>query len=187
MPKYVGIFALAALASLFSAATIAQSDAGPSTPAAKEDIVDKALRGAVENQPSNAAPTPAPRLATTLDDYTQERRRIMLTKIVPYILIATPIILLIVLVSIRFSGMKSPEHMMLASALVLVIQATLTVSMTSEGSDSLSASMGILGAIAGYLFGRSRQDSPLPPAPVGREPVHLVANRPDTAEHAADR
>jgi hypothetical protein len=42
--------------------------------------------------------------------------------------------------------------------------------MTAEGSDALSASMGILGAIAGYLFGRSRDEETRKPpgaAPAG--------------------
>lgn len=187
MRKNLEILTLVLVASLFAAATMAQSDSksGSPSPVIKEDSVEQALRSAVENQPSSASP--ASRAATTLDDYTQERRKIMLNTIVPYILVATPIILLIVLASIRLSGMKSPEHMMLASALVLVIQATLTVSMTSEGSDSLSASMGILGAIAGYLFGRSRQDSPLAPGTGGRDPVHMGSGRTDIAERVADR
>jgi hypothetical protein len=186
MAKFFAILALVASASLFSAATIAQLDpkAGSPPVAAADHSVDSVFDAAFQNKPS-AATTGRP--TTTLDDYTQERRKIMLLTIVPYILLATPVILLIVLVSIRFSGMKSPEHMMMAAALVLVIQATLTVSMTSEGSDSLSASMGILGAIAGYLFGRSRQDASLPLAASAKEPVHAVGNRLDAVERADER
>lgn len=154
---------LLVIAAFVAVSAMAQEPVGaPTAPATGADAgVSSALDIALRNQPSERIPTGA-KAPSVLDDYTQERWRIKLQTIVPWILLATPIILLIVLVAIRFSGVRSPEHMMLAAALVLVIQATLTVSLTAEGSDSLSASMGILGAIAGYLFGRSRQEAPEP-------------------------
>ena len=188
MAKQLVVIALIIVTSLASATTLAQG--GTKQPAqavaAPNGSVATALDIAVQNQPSAVAANNQ-KPPTTLDDYTQERWRLKLQTIVPYVLIATPIILLIVLVAIRFSGVRSPEHIMLAAALVLVIQATLTVSMTAEGSDSLSASMGILGAIAGYLFGRSRQDATSAPAASGKDPVHALAPRPDAPETATDR
>ncbi|HZI83226.1 MAG TPA: hypothetical protein VFF44_04885 [Casimicrobiaceae bacterium] len=163
----------------FSLAAAAQPPA-PKAPSAEPvpESVSSALDLADKNRPSVVA-AGAPKPASTLDDYTQERWRMKLGTIVPYVLIATPVILLIVLLALRFGGVKSPEHIMLAAALVLVIQATLTVSLTAEGSDSLSASMGILGAIAGYLFGRSRQE------PQPTEPA--VRREPPTIENVVDR
>ena len=147
------------------------------------DAVSNVLDLADQNRPSVVAAN-APKPASTLDDYTQERWRIKLQTIVPYVLVATPVILLIVLFALRFGGVRSPEHIMLAAALVLVIQATLTVSLTAEGSDALSASMGILGAIAGYLFGRSRPDAPSAESSPRREPA---PGRPESLESVADR
>ena len=149
----------------------ASSDAVPvAASTAVDESVTRVLDLSLDNRPS-AAPLKSGKPAATLDDYTQERWRIKLSNIVPYVLLATPVILFIVLGAIRLSGVRSPEHVMLAAALVLVIQATLTVSLTAEGSDSLSASMGILGAIAGYLFGRSRQDAQPAPGTHEREPT----------------
>jgi thiol:disulfide interchange protein len=121
----------------------------------------------------------------TLDVYAQERWMTKLQTIVPYVLLATPVILLIVLVAMRMGGIRSPEHIMLAAALVLVIQATLTVSLTAEGSDALSASMGILGAIAGYLFGRARQDTPATPSTTGKETPHAAREGLDVIDRRA--
>ncbi|HUH94944.1 MAG TPA: hypothetical protein VL742_17590 [Casimicrobiaceae bacterium] len=147
------------------------------------DAVSNVLDLANQNRPSVVAAAPKP--ASTLDDYTQERWRIKLQTIVPYALVATPVILLIVLFALRFGGVRSPEHIMLAAALVLVIQATLTVSLTAEGSDALSASMGILGAIAGYLFGRSRPDAQPAESATRREPP--VIARTEGVDNVVDR
>lgn len=156
----------------FSSTAGAQSGAkSPPADVARDGNVQETLDLANQNRPS-AAPTSRP--SSTLDDYAQERWKIKLQTIVPYVLLATPVILLIVLVALRVGGVRSPEHIMLAAALVLVIQATLTVSLTAEGSDALSASMGILGAIAGYLFGRSRQEPPAVQPTAGKEATHAA-------------
>jgi hypothetical protein len=171
------MIAALAIAAAATTAVAQESGTAPGGPAAagRDGSVSSALDIALRNQPS-AATTNSAKQTSTLDDYTQERWRIKLQTIVPYILVATPIILLIVLVAIRMSGVRSPEHIMLAAALVLVIQATLTVSLTAEGSDSLSASMGILGAIAGYLFGRARQDATAPPPARTEAPAAAAAD-----------
>ncbi len=78
-----------------------------------------------------------------------------LDRIALWVILATPLLLLIVFGAMRLGGPPPAELVMLSAALVLVIQATLVVSLTAEGSDTLSATTGILGAIAGYLFGRS--------------------------------
>ncbi len=79
-----------------------------------------------------------------------------LDRIALWVILATPLLLLIVFGAMRLGGPPPAELVMLSAALVLVIQATLVVSLTAEGSDTLSATTGILGAIAGYLFGRSQ-------------------------------
>jgi hypothetical protein len=184
----LGLILIAPLAS----SALAQGTAkAPSTDAAQDASLQQTIDLVKDNLPTaKSVPspdqskdnTPSGRPASTLDQFAQDRWILKLKWIVPGILIATPLILAIVLLAMRMAGVKSPEHIMLAAALVLVVEATLTVSLTAEGSDSLSASMGILGAIAGYLFGRSRQE-PHPQQPV--EPA--VRREPPTIENVAER
>jgi len=177
--------AIALFVTASSLAASAQPQAAKAPPAEPvSEAVSNALDLADQNRPSAVAAN-APKATSTLDDYTQERWRIKLQTIVPYVLVATPVILVIVLLALRLGGGRSPEHIMLAAALVLVIQATLTVSLTAEGSDALSASMGILGAIAGYLFGRSRPETPSVESATRKEPPAL--GRPESVENVPDR
>jgi hypothetical protein len=173
------------VAALFSLAAAAQPQTAKAPPGGQvSEAVSNVLDLADQNRPSVVGAS-TPKSASTLDDYAQERWRIKLQTIVPYVLVATPVILLIVLLALRLGGVRSPEHIMLAAALVLVIQATLTVSLTAEGSDALSASMGILGAIAGYLFGRARPDAQSAESATRREPP--AVGRPESVESVADR
>jgi hypothetical protein len=159
MARQFVTIALLVLAVQLSPAALAQGAGAKASAASSSDQdVTKALSAAAKGVPSANEPPPGDTRLATLDAYQQERAKIKLEKLVPYTLGVTPIILVIALVAMRLTGAKAPEHTMLAVALVLVIQATLIVSMTAEGSDALSASMGILGAIAGYLFGRARHE-----------------------------
>ena len=53
----------------------------------------------------------------------------------------------------------SPETMVIGSGLVLVIFATVLVVVLAKADQQLTAATGILGAIAGYLFGKTTKDS----------------------------
>jgi hypothetical protein len=191
MAKWL-VLALILIAPLASSAFAQGTSKAPSTDAVQDANLQQTIDLVKDNLPTGkSAPSPdqskdnspSGRPASTLDQFAQDRWILKLKWIVPGILIATPLILAIVLVAMRMAGVKSPEHIMLAAALVLVVEATLTVSLTAEGSDSLSASMGILGAIAGYLFGRARQEPQQPQQPV--EPA--VRREPPTIENVVDR
>ncbi len=72
------------------------------------------------------------------------------------ICITTPIFLILVLFFIRKSNDNSGSHIVSATGLVLVIQATVLIVLTSSTSEQLTSAIGVLGAIAGYLFGSAK-------------------------------
>lgn len=74
------------------------------------------------------------------------------------ILVATPLFLFLVLIYIKKSTNFSAQSIVHGSGLVLVIQATLFVVLASPTTEQLTASIGVLGAIAGYLFGSARRE-----------------------------
>jgi TRAP-type mannitol/chloroaromatic compound transport system permease large subunit len=51
------------------------------------------------------------------------------------------------------------ERMMHASALVFVIFGTLLLTIIADTEQQITAAIGVLGAVAGYLFGTMRRDS----------------------------
>ena len=59
----------------------------------------------------------------------------------------------------------TPETMVNGSGLVLVIFATVLVVILAKVDQQLTAATGILGAIAGYLFGKTTKDSSAPGGP----------------------
>lgn len=69
-------------------------------------------------------------------------------------LIAAGIVsLVIVLGFLKLIGTNEASTMVNASGLVLVVYATVLVVMIAKAEQQLTAAIGILGAIAGYLFG----------------------------------
>lgn len=74
------------------------------------------------------------------------------------VLLATPLFLFLVLIYIKKSTDFSAQAIVHGSGLVLVIQATLFVVLASPTTEQLTASIGVLGAIAGYLFGSARRE-----------------------------
>jgi len=58
----------------------------------------------------------------------------------------------VILHFISKAGFSSAENIISASGLVLVIQGTVFVSLAVVDTNQLTAAVGILGAIAGYLF-----------------------------------
>lgn len=64
------------------------------------------------------------------------------------------LVLLIVLGSLK-SRQAAPETMVTGSGLVLVIFGTVLIVILAKADQQLTAAIGILGAIAGYLFGKT--------------------------------
>ena len=82
----------------------------------------------------------------------QERHKLYL---LVGILIFTPIFLWLVLIYVRKSDSMDTEAVVHASGLVLIIQSTTFIVIAAPTSEQLTAAIGVLAAIAGYLFGTS--------------------------------
>jgi len=67
--------------------------------------------------------------------------------------------LLIVLWFLKQIGTREASTMVNASGLVLVVYATVIVVMIAKAEQQLTAAVGVLGAIAGYLFGTATRPS----------------------------
>ena len=69
--------------------------------------------------------------------------------------------LLLVLAFLKSRG-TAPETMVTGSGLVLVVFATVLIVILVKRDEQLTAATGILGAIAGYLFGKATKDTSTP-------------------------
>jgi O-antigen/teichoic acid export membrane protein len=81
----------------------------------------------------------------------EEANRLVLAIIVTG---AATVSLMLVLIAL-YKRQSLPEAMVAASGLVLVIFATVLIVILAKTDQQLTAPIGILGAIAGYLFGKS--------------------------------
>ena len=71
------------------------------------------------------------------------------------IIVFTPIFLWLVLTYIRKCDSLNSEGVVHASGLVLIVQSTTFIVIAAPTSEQLTAAIGVLAAIAGYLFGSS--------------------------------
>lgn len=72
--------------------------------------------------------------------------------------------LLLVLAFLKSKG-SAPETMVTGSGLVLVVFATVLIVILVKRDEQLTAATGILGAIAGYLFGKAAKGPDAGPKP----------------------
>jgi len=70
-------------------------------------------------------------------------------------IMGTAILVLIFVLAILYKQGASPESIVAGSGLVLVIFATVLIATLAKTDQQLTAPIGILGAIAGYLFGKT--------------------------------
>ncbi len=84
----------------------------------------------------------------------QERNRMWL---LIGIICSTPVILGMVLFGLKTLDHCSEESLVNAIGLVLVIEGTMFIAVSAITSEQLTAPIGILGAIVGYLFGSSKR------------------------------
>lgn len=91
----------------------------------------------------------------------QERHRMIL---LIAIMVSIPILLAIVLFCLKNAPQCTEESLVNAIGLVLVIEGTMFIAVSAATTEQLTAPIGILGAIAGYLFGSAkRRASEKPP------------------------
>lgn len=84
----------------------------------------------------------------------QERHRMIL---LIAIMVSTPVLLAMVLFCLKNSPQCAEESIVNAIGLVLVIEGTMFIAVSAATTEQLTAPIGILGAIAGYLFGSARR------------------------------
>lgn len=87
----------------------------------------------------------------------QEKNRVLLLIV---IVASTPLLLLIVLICLHKKASCSGENIVNAVGLILVVEGTMFVAVSAVTSEQLTAPIGILGAIAGYLFGSTQRRNP---------------------------
>ncbi|MBU0945701.1 MAG: hypothetical protein KJ804_05250 [Proteobacteria bacterium] len=80
----------------------------------------------------------------------QEKHRL---RLLVAIVVSTPILLVIILFCLKNAPNCSGESLVNAVGLVLVIEGTMFIAVSAVTTEQLTALIGILGAIAGYLFG----------------------------------
>ena len=80
----------------------------------------------------------------------EDNRRLLALSIM-----GTAILALAAVLAILYKRGASPESIVAGSGLVLVIFATVLVATLAKTDQQLTAPIGILGAIAGYLFGKT--------------------------------
>lgn len=83
----------------------------------------------------------------------QEKHRMLL---LIAIVVSTPILLALVLFFLKKAPNYSGDSLVHAIGLVLVIEGTMFIAVSAITTEQLTAPIGILGAIAGYLFGTAR-------------------------------
>ena len=86
----------------------------------------------------------------------QERHRMWL---LGGIVISTPVMLALVLFCLKKVPNCSSESLVNAVGLILVIEGTMFIGVSALTTEQLTAPIGLLGAIAGYLFGSARRKS----------------------------
>jgi hypothetical protein len=68
--------------------------------------------------------------------------------------------LTIVLTFMKINGACKPRDMVISAGLILVIFSTIILVLVADSQEQISAAIGVLGAIAGYLFGTASSRKP---------------------------
>lgn len=107
-------------------------------------------------QPMIAAPSGMPEAERYYHDLRLEQERNKLIEVVILCLL-TLISLVIVLSFLAKSPGFSSSDMVNATGLIFIISGTIILVIMADTEQQLTAAMGILGAVAGYLFGTMRK------------------------------
>lgn len=118
------------------------------------------IKGKAENvqQPVSSASTSTPDALSDYHDLRLEQERNKLIEVVILCLL-TLISLVIVLSFLSKSPNYSSSDMVNATGLIFIISGTIILVIMADTEQQLTAAMGILGAVAGYLFGTMRKGS----------------------------
>ncbi len=146
------------LAFLAAPAGARHAFAQQTTPNASE-LIREIKESAPPPAAPQAAPAAAPSEAAEYGTYRIEEEKSRRTLILALIG-AGVVSLAIVLGFLKLIGTKNSATMVTATGLVLVVYATVLVVMIAKAEQQLTAAIGILGAIAGYLFGTATKGPP---------------------------
>jgi len=118
---------------------------------------DAVLQSALEHAPSAAPAAPAPESNAPTPEQNFRMLQEQDKHMEIFALIGSMIVaLLLMLVAVRLSGRKAYTSVVSGGGLVLIIFGTLFIAVYASTPDQLTAPIGILGAIAGYLFGSAQ-------------------------------
>lgn len=124
------------------------------TPVSLSELQKELQAGAEEVSPPPQAPAEEPG-DFTLYRMAEESNRLILALSV----MGAGLLALFLVLSYLKSREAAPESVVTGSGLVLVIFATVLVVILAKVDQQLTAATGILGAIAGYLFGKTTKGS----------------------------
>lgn len=146
------------LGCLFFAGIAGNTLAGDGQDAA---AVDKRFQEIVQQAPSRQINSEEKEWAVLEYEYRvmQEKYRMWLLS---GIVLTTPILMALVLFCLKKVPGCASEHLVTAVGLILVIEGVIFVGFSAETTEQLTAPIGILGAIAGYLFGSVRRKAEQP-------------------------
>lgn len=113
-------------------------------------LAQQFLVGAPPAEPGSAREDEADVRYSSLRAAEEDNRRLLALSIM-----GTAILALVAVLAMLYKRGASPESIVAGSGLVLVIFATVLVATLAKTDQQLTAPIGILGAIAGYLFGKS--------------------------------
>lgn len=135
---------------LFSPLPVAGGTPGESPGESKDTI--SAIFNEYKSPPPRTIPA-APAEADSLYhefQVTQDRNRVISTSLLIGAALAAHIILLSIL---RKKPTSTSDEILFGTGLIYIVFGTILLVILSDNKDQLTASTGILGAIAGYLFG----------------------------------
>jgi hypothetical protein len=126
--------------------------------AAAAPSADAVLQSALEHAPSATPPAPAadpnaPTPEQTFRMLQEQDKHMEIFALIGSMIFA----LLLMLAAVRLCGHKAYAGVVSGGGLVLIIFGTLFIAVYASTPDQLTAPIGILGAIAGYLFGSAQR------------------------------
>lgn len=71
----------------------------------------------------------------------------------------TVLSLAVVLFALRFHARAAPAVMVNAAGLIFIVSGTIILTLLADTEAQLTAATGILGAVAGYMFGSARREA----------------------------
>lgn len=103
---------------------------------------------------------------TTLNQYHQLRLKEEENELIEVMIlcIMSLVSLTVVLCYLRKTSLFSADHIVNVTGLIFIIQGTIILVLMAKTDEQLTAAIGILGAVAGYLFGTMRRGESREPA-----------------------